>query len=308
MSYFDGKELFNQPKVQQHASHMIMSNVYKEEKESFLTIDTTFCTNKDLKENSSVFDIKLHAPINDIKSISVVSASIPLSWNNISKNFKNSYFKFNNITYIIPDNEYNESTLISYLNNELTGVLSFSINSDKNKLEITSNVDGKLEFDIDEKGYKDKFNLKSKLGYILGFREEEYELVANGKLVAEKYLDLDKKYDAFLNIEDFSTGYSSNYTMAKQEGTTKSNVLAKFILIPPSDKINQYINDKPEIFRNHKFKTNVNKASGNLISGTRVYSGKTSLQKFRINLSDEFGNVIDLNGLDFSVDLLIKHL
>ena len=310
MSYFDGKQLFNEPKVEQHSSHMVMSNVHKDEKESYITIDTTFATNTDLSNNSSVFDIRLHAPLTDVKEIEVLSATVPLSWYNISESLNNSFFKIDGKLIKIPDNEYTEKTLVDKINELLTtqSIVSTTFSIVNNKIKVNS-LEKIIEFDIDKYGNNDKFDFKSKLGYILGFRKNKYnEDEQTIDLLAEKLADIDKRYNVYLSLNDFTTGYADNYALAKQEGVSRSNVIAQLNLTPESEKILQSSADSENVFKEHKTKINVNEASGTIISGKRSYSGKTNLQKFKVHLSDKFGNKIDLNGLDFNFTLKIKHL
>ena len=309
MSYFDGKQLFNEPKIEQHSSHMVMSNVYKDEKESYITIDTTFATNTDLSNNSTVFDIKLHTPLTDVKSIEVISATVPLSWYNISESLNNSFFKLDGKLIKLPDNEYTEKTLVDKINQLLINNgsgSSFSIVNNKFKI---SGLEKIIEFDVDKYGNNDKYNLKSKLGYIMGFRKNKYnEDEQTIDLLAEKLADIDKRYNIYLSLDDFTTGYADNYCIARQEGVSRSNVIAQLNLTPESDKITQSSNLSENVFKEHKLKINVNNASGSIVSGKRSYSGKTNLQKIKVYLSDKFGNKIDLNGLDFNFTLKIKHL
>jgi hypothetical protein len=50
-----------------------------------------------------------------------------------------------------------------------------------------------------------------------------------------------------------------------------------------------------------------NTFNGYLLSDQRVYAGKTDIQNLQISLVDEYGNVVDLNGVDFSFCLEIEH-
>jgi hypothetical protein len=50
-----------------------------------------------------------------------------------------------------------------------------------------------------------------------------------------------------------------------------------------------------------------NTFNGLLLSDQRLYAGKTDIQKLNIQLVDEWGNVVDLNGVDFSFCLEIEH-
>ena len=149
-SYFDGKQLFQAPTVEQHSSHMVMSNVYKDEKTSYLTIDSTFSTNTDLSNNMGEFNIELMAPITEVKSIEVISANIPLSWYNISKQLENSFFKYNGTLYRVSNGEYSELTLIDAINNAIQG--SNPCIYDANTRKISFNNVSHLEFDVDKYG------------------------------------------------------------------------------------------------------------------------------------------------------------
>jgi hypothetical protein len=50
-----------------------------------------------------------------------------------------------------------------------------------------------------------------------------------------------------------------------------------------------------------------NVSIGYLLSDTRCYTGKKDLQKLGVELVNEYGNTVNLNGLDFSVALEIEH-
>ena len=41
-NYFENRDLFLEPKVNQYGSHMVMTNVHKQNKTKYINIDTTF--------------------------------------------------------------------------------------------------------------------------------------------------------------------------------------------------------------------------------------------------------------------------
>ena len=45
-----------------------------------------------------------------------------------------------------------------------------------------------------------------------------------------------------------------------------------------------------------------------LESNTRVYLGPIDVEKLRIKLMDDKGNILDLNGLDWSFSFIAEHL
>lgn len=50
-----------------------------------------------------------------------------------------------------------------------------------------------------------------------------------------------------------------------------------------------------------------NDSNGVLISDTRTYSGKTDIQRMNIELVNEWGKIINMNGSDFRFLLKIEH-
>jgi hypothetical protein len=50
-----------------------------------------------------------------------------------------------------------------------------------------------------------------------------------------------------------------------------------------------------------------NLTNGLLVSDKREFSGKVNLQKLNIQLVNEYGHGVDLNGLDFSFAIKVEH-
>ncbi len=338
-SYFDGKQLFNEPVIEQHSSHMLMKNVHKPERKSYLTLDSCFAINKDLSDNITKWEFKLSDPIHEVKELTIISATIPLSWYNISEDLNNSYFAisvfkddvFASQSIIkLEDNEYLEGTLIEKINDKITSLITepgnkkpiFVVpgNSSKPGVKITVDNSGggstyhyTIAFAVDKYGNQDKRDYKSKLGYSMGFRRTIYS-TKDGNIEAEKFIDISKRLDVYLSIEDFTVGFSSNYTLVKPDGQSRDNIIAKLRVDPEYVSNNQKYgtstgsaNNEQIENNHHKIKTLVSSTEG-LLSGTRIYSGKTTLQKMTLILKDKFGNNINLNGLDFDVSIEIKHL
>ena len=94
------------PKVTQYGSHMVMTNVVPPTKTKYLTIDTRF---RDEYDSSTLANYTVSLPdrINDVKSIRVQSANIPITFYNISANRGNNVFTLSilnkRVTIILPD-------------------------------------------------------------------------------------------------------------------------------------------------------------------------------------------------------------
>ena len=79
----------------------------------------------------------------------------------------------------------------------------------------------KINFAVDKYGNDDKYNFKAKLGYALGFRKTSYN-TKEGDIEAEKFVDILKRMDVYLALEDFTTGYSSNYRLVQPDGAVEA--------------------------------------------------------------------------------------
>lgn len=326
-SYFDGKQLFMEPTVEQYSNHMVMTNVHKDEKKSYLNLDTAFSLNTDLINEIKHYDFKLPSPINDIKSMKLISSTIPLSYFNISNSLDNSYFKLTNITdntsevIKLKNNEYTEQTLIDGVAGILEGLNTllptnlsisrqlYNTQSGVSTISIVNNTgkDYKIDFDVDMNGSKDKYNFRSKLGYALGFRKTEYTINNSEIIVAEKLMDIEKRYNIYLTLDDHTIGHSSNY-LPCNFFNNKNTVLAQISTNPGVDQEGHDADDSLSTLKEHKSRVNSNLEDGSIVSATRNYSGKTSIQRIRISFSDKFGNNIDFNGLDLNLTLELTHL
>ena len=69
--YFDQKNLFLEPQVDQYGSHMIMTDVAREKKIKYLTVDTRF---RDYYDTSTIanYNISLPERINSVKSMTLL--------------------------------------------------------------------------------------------------------------------------------------------------------------------------------------------------------------------------------------------
>lgn len=341
-SYFDGKQLFDEPKVRQLGSHMIMENVHKDEKREYLTLDTVHSLNSDLTSTINKWDFRLADPIQEVTSLKVVAATIPLSWHQISESLQNSYFAIttfkddveqNKVVIKVDDSEYLETTLIGEINTKISELITepgskkpvFVEANFASKPGVKITVDNSgggstyhyiIDFAVDKYGNADKYNFKAKLGYALGFRKTSYS-TKSGDIEAEKFVDILKRMDVYLALEDFTTGYSSNYRLVQPNGAiSRDNIIAKIrldyddiskIRDPEASTATPLVKQKFALENTlHKYRASIAEGD-NLISGIRNYSGKTTLQKFSISLRDKFGNFLDLNGMDFDITILINH-
>ena len=294
--FFDKNELFLEPKTTQPGSHMVMTNVHKPTKRKFVNIDTRFSDEYNYLTVANC-NVTLPERINDVKSISRSSIELPVSFYNISSSIGNNSFLAGTRTIIVPDGEYSAASLKTKLNTLIAGVtsdISFNLTTSSasgDMISVASNIDCSFNFAVNDKGVPEKYNIKSKLGWMLGFRQSEYNI--RNPVNADFRTDLNGPRYLYLAMEEFHNGNKNSFISTVSSGLVNKNIIARISL------------DKS----NYGFGTIMpaNRLNGLLLSDIRKYSGKVDLQKLNFQLLNEIGNPISLNGSDYSLCLEIEH-
>lgn len=303
--YNNESNLFLDPKVSQHGSNMVMTNVSKPTKIKFLNIDTKF--SDDLTHNSNykktdTYSFIIPEKITDIKTIKVANAEIPYSFYNISSSLGNNFFKLtispSNTEYIITidDGTYTPNTLIAAINAVFANKsISLIINNVNNYSVFSTNSNNtyNIQFDVNTYGINDKFMFKSKLGWILGFREQTITITQNITCYSNSIIDTNTIQYIYLIVDEYSSIFTNTFISPQAGFFMNKKILAKITI----DNNNYSFGDI--IHTSNTF--------GTLLTDTRTYMGKTDLQKLSIQLVNCYGIPIVLNGLDFSFTLQITH-
>lgn len=289
-------DLFLEPKTKQYGSHMVMTNVHKQTKTKLVNVDMKFRDEYNYSQIAN-YNITLPERINDVKSIEIMNVEVPISYYNISMNLGNSYFKVMNtdgsgpIVITIPDGQYTGSILADKINNLLTTSIysSLQYNFDGTRSKFTGNV--KIEFDIDITGNSDKYNFKSKLGWLLGFRNTTYDITTN--IVSEAAVDLNGPRYLYLAVDEFNNkGNQNSFITPLSNSIINKKVIARLST------------------NNYTFPYNLNGTFthfNGLTSDVRSYNGTVDIQKLNVQLLNENGTPMQLNGLDFSFLMKITH-
>ena len=289
--YYNKTELFMEPKTKQYGNHMIMTNVHKPSKTKYISIDTKFRDDYDYMQPAN-FQIVLPEKVNDVHTLRVTSIEVPMSFYNISANLGNNYFKVingaNTVMIIIDDNNYTASSLATQINLKLSGsgyssdlTVTLSANT---RTVVQTNTNVSLVFDVDVAGNSDKFNFKQKLGWLLGFRKPNY--VVSASTTAECTLDLYGSRYLYLAIDEFNKGNQNSFVTPLSSSLINKNIIARITLDMTTYNYGATL---PATYYN-----------GLLTTDTRSYTGKIDLQKLNVQLLNESGIPIMLNGQDFS--------
>jgi hypothetical protein len=294
--YFDNKELFTGPKVNQYGSHMLMTNVTKTRKYKYVNIDTKFRDEYN-SNTTSDYNITLPERITDVRSISVTNVEIPITFFNISENLGNNAMKVGSTALVVPDGEYTLTTLVDALNarrTALTIAITFSYAS--NKITITADSGTfAIDFGVDSIGGFAKYNFKSRLGWLMGFRSQTYSISSSGTttMTSEFLVDLSGPRYLYLVIDEFTgNGNQKSFVSPLPSSVINKNILAR---IPLNKQTYAFMSVLP-----------VGISTG-LLTDVRSYTGKVDIQKLNIQLVNENGIAMNLNGADFSFCLEIEH-
>ena len=314
--YLDNKQLFSSPKVGQYNNHMVMTNVVKPLKTKHIFIDTKFCDDKpnvppsNPEYNLCNYNLTLSDRITDVKTMTVKGVEIPMTFYNISSSIGNNFFKVSiaasSSIITIPDGQYNIEELKNIINNIIGAVIGLpnpltynnsttnSTTNNKSSFTATTSSNITIDFAVDKTGNFDKYNLKTKLGWVLGFRNISYIVKSGIPIHSEANINLNVFRYLLLAVDELSNGSQDSIISVLPKSRINKNIIAKICV---DNKLYPY-----------GTVLNANSQIGYLISDTRNYTGnKVDIQKLNIQLLDDTGNPINLNGADFSFSLKIEH-
>ena len=247
----------------------------------------------------------------------VCDAEIPMSFYNISENLGNNSFTIGtsssdtNFQIVkINDGQYTVTSIITEINRAITAIAvssyrNITVSSITNntnsstdqtfcRLTVTGGSSYFLNFAVNSTGTFDKYNLKSKLGWLLGFRNQSYTVTSSSVTTSEALIDINGPRYMYLVVDEFgSSGNQTSFIAPLYTSLVNRNILARITF---NTRTFPYGSILP-----------ANNFNGLLLTDKRSYTGKTDLQRLRVQLVHENGNIVSLNGLDFSFCLEVEH-
>ena len=304
--YFDNKKTtaFMDPVVDQYGSHMVMQNVYKAIKNKVLNIDTKYRKDYDYTQPANI-NVVFGERINEIRSLEVVSADLPITFYNIHADNDcdgtgNNYFKItigaSSAMLIVTPGYYTNTSLKAEINTRLTALgspysdLSFDIYNNLSMF-MSSSSTATLSFNVNITGNTVDANLKNSLGWILGFRDAVYSVSSSTSLYSEKILLVRSPRHVFISLNEFSQSNTNSFISPFENTNLNKNIIAKISI--PSLNFGETLC--------------ANQSNGYLVSEIRKYGEKVNIQRMNLQLLDDAGRVINLNGGDFSLCLNLTH-
>lgn len=285
----------------------VLNPIEKRITRQYLNIDTRFRTNY-YNSQSTNFQIDIPNKFSNVVSMQLSAFEFPTTFFNISKalgtNFFNISIGTNTKQIIVPDGNYIPTEIVSFFNNyvsvEFTGTLfqyiTFGVDvynqSGSGRLLVALNsatptpFSFTLDFQSDINGNPDESTpLPMKLGWMLGFRQGIY--VNNFTYMSEGMVDLIGIKYLYLAIDEYSNSVNDNFYAAFTDSVLNKNILARISvqgLSFQSLSQNNFI----------------------LITHPRQYFGPIDITTLKIQLLDEYGRVIQLNNMDYSLCLTFE--
>jgi hypothetical protein len=238
----------------------------------------------------------------------LASIEIPNAWYLFSSSQKNNFFEIEltvngeKINYLItiPDGNYNANTLSIYLNDtyfynsktlSALKYINFSIDpyALKSCFEILKQYTNGLNIQFTLKFIENiNQNSMNTMGWILGFRLGSY-------LNIEDYVYSEGLFDAgydryiYVCVNDFQYNNNNSHVVCFDQSILNEDVIAKIPMI----------NGKLSLVADE---------NNLVLTKVRKYNGPINLSRLQIKILDKFGNLVDLNHMDFSFTLELEIL
>lgn len=274
-----------------------------------LNIDTRFRENY-YGTKSSNFHLDLPMRMTEVVSMQLTALEFPTSFYNLSKAFGSNFFTITipstseSIVVSIPDGNYSSDALACYLNTYLESLTTTQFQYIYFTVDIAGGSGSgrmvvgiktpepafnfTLNFQQDKNGQDDRSTpLPLKMGWMMGFRNGLYE--NNATYVSEGVVDLLGPRYMYLVVDDFNNSVSDGFYAAFTSSILNKNILARISL---QGSVFSYTSQN----------------NFNLITYARQYFGPVDLQKLQIQLLDEYGRIVDLNNMDYSMCLTMQSI
>jgi hypothetical protein len=240
---------------------------------------------------------------NTTQTFNTFSASIETEINNILNSNPNSP------NVAIPASS-NPNPKITYTINRVNGKSIFAQDVSATQVyyfKIITNVGLNITTGQVEKDYDVNKGIISRLGWTLGFRTAEHYSsnfnpfitppspipVVYGSIVSQSICFTKYPIYGFLSIDDFNSNVNDYYTSVFANSISVPNIISKIDLTRLIEV-------------SGAFQAAQGESTSNSINRERRFFGPVNIQKLRITLYDDLGYILDLNGMDWAIELAFE--
>lgn len=251
-------------------------------------------------------------PTSNLVSMKLASIELPNAWFLFSHLNKNNTFvvevtidnKCSVHTIVIPDGNYDNDSLVNYLNSKYFHAaeaesdslnaplqhIKYSIHphTNRSQFEITEGTPDNFAFSL-HFAEDNQDNILETCGWILGFRLARY-LKIDDTLFSEGLFDGGGDRYVYLSVNDYQYNYNETNIVCFDKMTINDNIIAKIPL------------------RNGKLSLIIDENDKNPLVKIRRYNGPVNVSKLEIKILDKFGDVINFNHMDWSFTLELELL
>ena len=151
-----------------------------------------------------------------------------------------------------------------------------------------------LRFNVDNYGNLNlDANIQMRLGWQLGFRSAEY--VTTTSCVSEGICLISGPRYAFIAINDYQKNTGPTHIVTYANSVFQDNIITRINLAELQADFGVY-------------QSSSDPGLSTQLNRTREYFGPVDIQRLHISLYDEFGRIIDLNNMDWSITLAFEIL
>ena len=245
--------------------------------------------------------------IKNVLALRLISLEIPNAWYLFSHIQKNNVFQIeinankntNIFTIVIPDGNYDSENLQHFLNSTYfyqsqmdTNLKHIRFYIDqyclRSRFEILETAKDFTEFSFSLKFIDDiNQNILNTAGWILGFRLANYCDIKE-KIQSEALFDGGGDRYIYVSINDYQYNNNTLNTVCFDKSILNEEIIAKIPMI--NGKLSLVVTED------------------NPLTKIRRYTGPVNISKLHIKILDKFGNIIDLNNMDYSITLELEIL
>ena len=138
-------------------------------------------------------------------------------------------------------------------------------------------------------------SLQQRLGWQIGFRKADYFQKVSDSCISEGVAMISGPRYLFLSIDDGLKNYCNDFIAAFSQHSMHENVMTKINTAFSMDNVGVYKASSDSGLDNH-------------YNRTREYFGPGTITRLKIKLLDEYGRVVSLNNMDWSMSVMFDKL
>lgn len=310
-----------------------------------VNIDTRFRPNYYTTKSTDI-QINLPTKVERAISMRLASIEIPMSYYAINSDYGNNVFKVSwktdgnplsaydaSAVIILPDGNYDvgmsdktkAAKLEDAVNIQLATTLAGSSGGVLKLRYEVSQLNGKSRFYQDVSAvnvipFKINFNsdklgsvtsgqanplpLQGTLGWMLGFRNSSAEYESKGRgtvsgtdgagnIISEGICNVQGTRYIYVSIDDYVNSSNNYFTAAFANSIMAPNIITRINVAELAQSTTVYHYAQQEGYSTE-------------LDRSRSYFGPVDIQKFRVALYDEYGRVLNLNNMDWSLELMFE--